>query len=553
MGFKDYLSRKLKSFSSGYWQSGGWDGSNLSIWSPDHPLNRASGTFGSQTSSREQIENDFLGYVQGAFKSNGPVFSCITARQMVFSEATFKFMNRQDKLYGTAALGLLENPWPGATTGDLLSQMEQSVSLSGNWWATIACDTPGIYGQAARGRKGERIAHLPSNWVTMVIGQPGKGEDSDPRAIDAKLLGVLYQPINDGGGRVPGEKILLPMEDVAHYAPVPDPGARFRGMSWLTPVLRDIEADKSAVKHKAAFFDNAAVPNMAVSFDKETSREDFEEFVEGFNGNHQGAWNAYRTLFLMGGADVTPLSHDFRALDFTNIVGKGEARIASAAGVPPSWVGMSEGMQGSALNSGNMAANRRRFADGTIRPLWRNAVASLAVLIDVPSDSVLWWDESKIAFLREDQADLADIMSTNMAAINQGILAGFEPDAVVDAIYANDLRKMMGHHTGLVSVQMQPPVDNDHEKEDAQILEIRAKTIQQFVSSGFTHESAKAAADANDLNLLVKDPAADLWSPAGLPLAPATPNSAAKPGGKPAASAPTGQPNKPSPGGGGNG
>lgn len=555
MGFKDYLSKRLKSFSSGYWQSGGWDGNNLSIWSPDHPLNRASGTFGSQSSNREQIENDFLGYVQGAFKANGPVFSCITARQMVFSEATFKFCQKTDgKLWGDTRLALLENPWPGATSGDLLSQMEQSVSLSGNWWATLACDTPGIYGRAARGRKGERIAHLPSNWVTMVIGQEGKGEDSDPRAIDAKLLGILYQPINDGGGRVPGEKILLPMEDIAHYAPVPDPGARFRGMSWLTPVLRDIEADKSAVKHKGAFFDNAAVPNMAVSFDKETSREDFDEFVEGFNGNHAGAWNAYRTLFLMGGADVTPLSHDFRALDFTNIVGKGEARIASAAGVPPSWVGMSEGMQGSALNSGNMAANRRRFADGTIRPLWRNAVASLAVLIDVPSDSILWWDESKIAFLREDQADLADIMSTNMNALNQGVLAGFEADAVVQAIYANDLRKLIGKHTGLVSVQMQPPVDNNNDKEDANIFQVKAKSVQELCSSGFTLESAVAATEAHDVSLLVKDPNADLWTPAGLPLAPQAPGAGGAGGAtRPAKPAPTGQPKKPSSGGGGNG
>jgi hypothetical protein len=560
MGFKEYLSVRLKSFGSGF-RSGGWDGNNLNFWHPDHPLSRASATFGGMSTNREQIENDFLGYVQGAFKANGPVFSCITARQLVFSEAEFKFKNKSTgKLHGNGDLSLLEVPWPGGTTGNLLSRMEQDVSLSGNSWWTIVCDVRGVYGRAARDKPGARLAHLPANWVTMVVGQRGVKNGGDPRAIDAQLLGILYQPINDGGGSDVSEKLLLPIEDVAHYAPIPDPVARFRGMSWLTPVLRDIEADKSAVKHKGAFFDNAAVPNMAVSFDKETSKEDFEEFVEGFNGNHSGSWNAYKTLFLMGGADVTPLSHDFRALDFTNIVGKGEARIASAAGVPPSWVGMSEGMQGSALNTGNMAANRRRFADGTIRPLWRDAVASLAVLIQVPEDSVLWWDESGIAFLREDQADLADIMNTNMAALNQGILAGFKPDAVAEAIQFHDLRKLVGQHTGLVSVQMQPPVENNHDKEEAEVLLDQAKTLQALLDAGATMESAIKAIQAHDLSLVKEDPQAALrWTPDGRAMMTtpgATPPGGAKPpaaGGKPATSAPTGQPKKPTPGGGAGG
>jgi hypothetical protein len=31
---------------------------------------------------------------------------------------------------------------------------------------------------------------------------------------------------------------------VAHWSPIPDPLANFRGMSWLTPVLREIDADQ---------------------------------------------------------------------------------------------------------------------------------------------------------------------------------------------------------------------------------------------------------------------------------------------------------------------
>jgi hypothetical protein len=476
---------------------------------------------------------------------------------MVFSEAKFKFKAKQDgKLYGTPELKLLETPWPGGTTGELLARMEQDASLAGNSWWTLANDE-GQFGNAARGGTNVRLAHLRPDWVTMVIGS----KSGDPRAIDAQMAGILYEP--KGYGTTPtSPRILLAMNEIVHYSPNPDPIARFRGMSWLTPVLREIEADKGAVRHKGAFFDNAAVPNMAVTFDKDTNKDDFDEFVEEFKGSHQGAWQAYKTLFLMGGADVTPLTHDFRAMDFSGIVGKGESRIASCAGVPPSWVGFSEGMQGSALNAGNMAANRRRFADGTVRPLWRIACASLAQLIQVPDGSVLWWDESEIAFLREDQRDRAEIMRIDMQSVDAGIKSGFEPDACVDAVAANDIRKLVGKHTGLVSVQMQPPVDPDNKIEEtkgqAEIMLTLAQVIAAFVAAGFTEESAKAAADTNDIMKLKKDPAKDLWSPTGQALrtepAPGAGGGTTKPtAAKPAPAKPKPKPGTTNPGGGGNG
>lgn len=546
---KKVLRAALKTF-----QSGGWDGDNLSIFNPDHPLNRGAAYGGSTAyGNREEIENDFEGYVRGAFKSNGPVFACIQARQYVFSEITFKFKSKADgKLFGSEALNLLEHPWPGGTTGELLARMEQDVSLAGNSWWTTTNDR-GQYGKAARGTPGERIAHMRPDWVTMVIGTKRPG--GNVRDIDATLLGVRYKP----GGRkgvTEGDEseVFLTMEEVVHYSPTPDPVGRFRGMSWITPVVQEIEADKGATKHKGAFFNNAAVPNLAVTFDKETNPDDFAEFVSNFNGSHQGAWQAYKTLFLMGGADVTPLSHDFKSMDFSAVVGKGESRIASCAGVPPSWVGFSEGMQGSALNTGNMAANRRRFADGTIRPLWRIVAASLAVLVDVPVGAELWFDESEVAFLREDQRDRAEIMRIDMMALNTAILAGYEPDAAADAVMSNDIKKLTGKHTGLVSVQMQPPVDPTNERDEVTIAGLKATTLQAFLTAGMTVESAIEAADKNDITLLKKDPkataAADAAAAAALkPPAPSPPGGgAAKPpaaGAKPPAKPPTSGTQKP--------
>lgn len=554
---KGFSLRKIYDGLKANWSSGGWDGVDLPIWAPEHPLSRYDSFAGSGLlADRERIENNFEGYVLGAYKSSGPVFACITARQFVFSEAEFCFKNKATgDLYGSSALSLLENPWPGGTTSELLARMEQDVSCSGNSWWTF-CNDQGDYGRLATKRgTGLRLAHMRPDWVTMVIGSA----NGDPRALDAKIVGIIYQPLANGQGLGHGAgispQILLTSDEVAHYSPSPDPIARFRGMSWITPVLRNIEAHKSATVMKGSFFNNAAVPNMAIKFADETSLDDIEEFQKKFQGSHQGKWQAYKTLFLMGGADAVPLTHNFTDMDFASVVGKDESMIASASGVPASWVGFSEGMQGSALNTGNLAANRRRFADGTIRPLWRCMVASLAVLVDVPNGSVLWWKEDGIAFLREDQQDRATIMQADMGSVQQGILSGYDPDAVVAAVDAKDLTLLLKKHTGTVSVQMQPPIDTSQnlgdQKAEADILQVLATTIQLFVDAGFTHESAIKAAQKNDLALLVKDDAVEPWSPNGSALrnpggadgviGPPEPAPGMPPGAPPAAS-PSGQP-----------
>lgn len=407
-------------------------------------------TSGSLKASEERIENDFEGVIRGAYKSNGTVFACILARQWVFSEARFQFRRfvngRPDDLFGDAALELLERPWVGGTTGELLSRMEQDASLAGNFWATTA-DNRGQLGSSATG-EGRRVVRMRPDRVTMVIGS----NSGNPNSLDARVVGVMYKaPAADGHQEE--ETLLLP-EDVVHYSPIPDPEMRFRGMSWLTPLLREIEADKLATTHKAKFYENAAVPNMVVKFDKDTSDDAFDEFVGNFKDKHQGAWNAYKTLFLMGGADVTPLTMDFKQLEFSQSQGKGESRIASAAGVPPSWVGFSEGLQGSSLNAGNFTSARRRFADGTIRPLWRMAAASLERLVEPPPGAQLWYDDRDIAFLREDAKDQAEIMRTNAVAYRQLVDAGVNPDAAALQI---GLRDLVGQHSGLYSVQLQPP------------------------------------------------------------------------------------------------
>ena len=382
---------------------------------------------------------DFEAAVRFAYKRNGPVFALMLVRQMLFAEARFQFRQirngRPGELFGTPALAPLEEPWAGGTTGKLLSRLIQDGDLNGNGFVT--------------NYNPDRLKRMRPDWTIIVT-----ASEDEPHlagdAIDGDLVGYGYAPQGNWDSPV----FLLP-EQVAHFAPIPDPEFQFRGMSWLTPVVREITADTAATTHKLKFFENGAMPQIVVSYDAAVTPEKFAKIKAVMDASHVGVDNAYRTLFLGGGADVTVAGKDLHQLDFKVTQGAGESRLAAAAGVPPAIVGFSEGLAGSSLNAGNYTAARRRLADATMRPLWREAAGALATLIDVPDGAELWYDDRDIAFLREDSKDAADIQGVKSRTIRQLLDSGFEPNSVVAAVEADDFSLLK--HTGLYSVQLQKP------------------------------------------------------------------------------------------------
>lgn len=386
---------------------------------------------------QEEITGAFTGLAQQALKSNGVVFACMLVRQLLFSEARFQFRQirngRPGDLFGTADLAPLEQPWPNGTTGDLLSRALQDADLAGNAFFV---------------RRGSQIKRLRPDWVKIAIGSMGDAE-SGAWDVDSEILGYLYKP-GGPGSKYPEQSFLR--EEVAHFAPIPDPEAQFRGMSWLTPIVREIMSDKAATQHKLAFFENGATPNLVIKYDT-ADIEKFKTYVELFKTGHEGAANAYKTIFLATGADATVVGADLKQLDFKQVQGAGETRIAAAAGVPPVIVGLSEGLQ--AATYSNYGQARRRFADGTMRPLWRCMAGAMASIITVPSGSELWYDARDIAFLQEDQKDAAEIQSVEAQSIRTLTDAGFTPESVIAAIIASDFSRLV--HTNLFSVQLQPP------------------------------------------------------------------------------------------------
>ncbi len=417
----------------------GW--SEPPFWSLDRPPLIMSPL----TGEKEMIDSDFVGYVEQAYKRNGIVFACMLARQLVFTEARFLFQQmskgRPAELFPDASLRLLERPWPNGTTGELLARMEQDAGLAGNFYATAV-------GNGAD----RRVRRMRPDWCTIITGSPS----DDPFDLEARPVGLIYEPRPASARR--SKPVLLLARDVCHFSPIPDPLAQWRGMSWLTPVIREVQADSAATTHKLKFFENGATTNFVATYDASIGKDRFLEYVEAFKEAHEGVNNAYKTIHLGGGADVTTVGADMRQLDFKLTQGAGETRIAAASGLGAVMVQLSEGLAGSSLNAGNFGAARRRAADMFFRPMWRMAAASLESLVPPRDGTRLWYDDRDVAFLREDAGDAADIRQTDAATATMLIREGFTPTSVQKFMNAGGTDWTMLVHSGLVSVQLQPMV-----------------------------------------------------------------------------------------------
>jgi phage portal protein BeeE len=385
----------------------------------------------------EPIAGDFQGLVYGAYQANGVIFACMEARRLLFSEARFQFRQfrngRPGDLFGTSELKILEQPdGPDSnmTMGDLLSRMEQDVSLAGNHFSVR--------------RPGPRLIRLEPEWVTIIRGS----RSGSP--VDYELVGYAYTP---GGPASGNEPIGLTPAEVVHFAGAPDPFARYRGMSWLRPVIQEIMGDNAAMGHKLKFFENGATVNTIAILPAEVRKAAFDEWVAAIQSQHQGVDNAYKMMFLGAGADVKTIGADMKQIDFKEVQGHGETRICAAARVPPIIVGLSEGLD--AATYSNYGQARRAYADLWARPQWRNVAGSLARVLKMPAGADLWYDDRDIPFLQEDQADEANIQQTQAITVRELINAGYEPDSVQKFIASGDWAVLK--HTGLVSVQLQEP------------------------------------------------------------------------------------------------
>lgn len=403
----------------------------------EHHLGVSAGTM--DGSPVEASAADFQSAVRTIHSRSGVVAAAVATRALVMSQLAFKFrpLRENGRLFGTEALAPLEYPGEDLTRQGLLYRVEADVAYHGNAYLRRLPDG--------------RVRRLRPDWVQLLIGSDERPTETR-FAADAEVVGYIYKP---GGPASKHDGQMLGLHEVAHWAPEPHPLSNFIGEAWVSAVWREIAADQQATDHVSKFFENAATANMVAKAPPGVqTQEQFDQWVDAFDGAHRGVGNAWRTIYVQSGTDVEVVGSQIGELKMTDLQGGFENRVAVRSRVPATILGIREGLQGSALNAGNYQQTRRLWADSWFTPYAQAFCGSLERIVNVPSGSELSFDPARIMFLQEDQADAADIASRTMSTIEAGVRAGFEPVSIVDAVTTGDFSRLS--HSGLYSVQLQP-------------------------------------------------------------------------------------------------
>lgn len=382
---------------------------------------------------REAILPTLASFARRAYADNGIVFGAILARLSLFSEARFQWQHLDDDtLWGDNREGGLvrvEHPWPNGTTGELLARMIQDVDLAGNCYLWDA---------------EAQIVRLRPDQVTIVSHETA---DSMGRTY-REVIGYWWDPVSPPNSPAPSDSAqFFTVDEITHWSPIPDPLANWRGMSWLTPVIREITSDIQLTDYKTQYLNNAATPNMIVKYKQRLLPTTIDAIRERVQARYGGVANAFKTLVLDQGADATVVGNSLQQMNFTTVQAAGENRILIAAGVPGIIVGSKEGLM--AATYSNYQQAMRRFIDLTMRPLWRSACAALEEggLVKVPGGSRLWFETKGIAALQQDEKDKAAAAQVKANAIAQLTRFGYQPDSVALAVESNDMTMLK--HSGL--------------------------------------------------------------------------------------------------------
>jgi phage portal protein BeeE len=377
-------------------------------------------TYGSP--DREAVLPQLSGWAQSANASSSPVFSAILVRMMLLSEAQFQFQAKDDHhLYGNTSLAVLEHPFgPDTVSGELIARCEQDASLAGN---SYTWKPPGE----------DVLVRMRPDWVTIV----SELVPVDGGGFYRRKIGYWHQPPAMVTGQ--GRGFMAPAAEVAHWAPIPDPQASFRGMSWMTAAMRDIQGDDGMAQYKIRYLTANATPNLVIKYAQKLQPATIDSLRERMTARYGGPDNAGKTLVLDQGADLVAVGNSLSDMDFTSVSSSGIERILAPAGVPPLLIGL-ESIKGAGKSYQEVI---RRFGDLTLRPLWRSLCGALEPLVpDVPAGSRLWVDSSDIAALQDGEQVRAQVTLIRAQALLALDQAGYEKMSAVKAIEAGDMGQL---------------------------------------------------------------------------------------------------------------
>jgi hypothetical protein len=210
-------------------------------------------------------------------------------------------------------------------------------------------------------------------------------------------------------------------------------------MSWLTPIVRDVAGDDGLTQYKIRYLQNSASPNLLIKYASKLQDATVDKIRERMVARHGGVDNAFKTLVLDQGADVTVIGNSLAQMDFSNVATAGTDRILAASMVPGVLVGL-EPLRGAGKG---YQESMHKLADLWARPQWRSVCGALGQLITVPAGNRLWFDTADIAALQDGALQRGQTALVNMQAVLTARQAGYSRESIPTAVTSGDITKLV--------------------------------------------------------------------------------------------------------------
>lgn len=245
-------------------------------------------------------------------------------------------------------------------------------------------------------------------------------------------IGPIYSTLEETEARVikgwsyqvPGTAryVAIPREDV-FTVNLPDPvgesGGLIEGLGPLQALAMEVGADNEATRLVGSLVSNYATPSLAIMTkspiaNKETADLLKHAWMQQFGGTRRG-----EPAILDAGTDIKQLSFNLSQLEFPQLRGIAEARIAAAFGVPAALAGLKTGIDRAA--DANLDGMRLYFTETTCSDYWRRLEDAFTMQVAV------YWGENVVCTFDRRQVRA---LSTQTRMEKQPVADGFALGAV---------------------------------------------------------------------------------------------------------------------------
>lgn len=317
------------------------------------------------------ISRSFLELARQGFGQNSAVYSCLRLLSQSVPEPPLLVyqvsgpkLERTQVTFAHPLARLIRQPNPLMTEYEMIEMITLHLGIVGrsHWWKQR--DNLGrvkAIWPLRPDRVGPHYASPPEPEIAS------RQQPSDPDANPMQVLdGWNYWTPGMGEPR------FLPAADVLNFN-FPDPagetGGIVEGLGPLQVLSREVEADNEATNFVGALLKNSAVPGSilklkASGISREQAKKVKRNWMDQFGGNGRG-----EPAVLDADTDYQAVGFNLSQLEFPQLRGISESRIAAAFGVPVILVGLYVGVKSSI--KATISEQREYFAETTLSNLWR--------------------------------------------------------------------------------------------------------------------------------------------------------------------------------------